>query len=143
MQVDAPSIGRTCQQSQQFSKMDAKAGGSHPPFDSVQSYAAQSFFPPEPALKVGEASTDCSQSIGQTQVRRTCTPLSHRVKPAPISRSSGLRSRTMAWMPCHCKAAAAASPRMPPPMMLTWSVCFSISSLSPVLHRCIWYSQMD
>jgi len=37
----------------------------------------------------------------------------------------------------------AASPPMPPPMMLTWSACFSISSLSPVLHRCIWCSQMN
>jgi hypothetical protein len=68
--------------------------------------------------------------------------LAHRVKPAPISRISGLRSKTVTWMPSRCKAEAADSPPMPPPMMLTWSVCFFIGSLSPLLHLCAWCSQM-
>src|SRR5438034_11528139 len=55
--------------------MDAKAGGSHSPFDGVQSHAPQPFSPPGPALKVGEASTDCSQSIGQTQVPQHLHPI--------------------------------------------------------------------
>jgi hypothetical protein len=35
MQMDAPPINCACQQPQQISTMDAKAGGSHLPFDCV------------------------------------------------------------------------------------------------------------
>jgi hypothetical protein len=48
--------------------MDAQTGGSHPPFEGVESHAPQPFSPPGPALEGGEASTDRRQRIGQTQV---------------------------------------------------------------------------
>jgi hypothetical protein len=35
IQVDAPTINRICQQPQQISTMDAKAGSSHLPFDGI------------------------------------------------------------------------------------------------------------
>jgi len=73
--VDAPLGNLACQQPQQISTVDANAGGSHPPFDGVQSHAAQPFPPPGPALKVGEGSTDRGQGIGQTQLPQHLHPI--------------------------------------------------------------------
>ena len=82
-QVDTPPLNRACKQPQQISTVDAKAGGSHPPFDGVQSQTAQPFSPPGPALKVGEASTDRSQSIAQPQVPQGLHPIGPQGQACP------------------------------------------------------------
>src|SRR2546430_6212827 len=48
-------------------------------------------------------------------------------------KAGGYPRRTFLWVPLRHSHDG----------MLTWSVCFSISSLLPVLHRCIWCSQTD
>ena len=83
IQVDAPLGNLACQQSQQISTMDAKAGCSHQPFDGVQSHAAEPFPPPGPALKVGEGSTDRSQGIGQTQLPQDLHPIGPQGQACP------------------------------------------------------------
>src|SRR5712691_11546898 len=55
--------------------MDTNAGGSHQPFDGVQSQAAQTLPPPGPALEMGEGSTDLGQGVGQTQLPQDLHPI--------------------------------------------------------------------
>ena len=73
--VDALPGNLACQKPQQISPMDAKAGGSHQPFDGVQSHTTQPFSPPGPALKVGEGSTDRGQGLSQTQLPQGLHPI--------------------------------------------------------------------
>ena len=73
--VDSPPGNLACQQPQQISTVDANAGGSHHPFDGVQSHPAQTLPSPGPALKVGEGSTDRGQGIGQTQLPQDLHPI--------------------------------------------------------------------